>query len=217
MATRKSPKAKATQLTLVKAQNVKHNTREQWLKAFAAATVHKHTKLFEKLNMDDVRIGVGFPSGGARSKRVEGQAFIREASADATYEIIVNVRSANTREVATTVAHELCHVADYNDGSKPNHGPSFARYALAIGLGRPMKSTPPTDEFWAWADPILERMGDYPHASLAPNTTKKQTTRLIKAECNSCGFVFRTTVKWIRAVTILRCPDYDCEGLINTY
>lgn len=47
-------------------------------------------------------------------------------------------------------------------------------------------------------EPVLKRAGPLPHAAItAYKTKKKQGTRLLKCECVECGYVVRTTAKWI--------------------
>ena len=73
-------------------------------------------------------------------------------------------------------------------------------------------------EFFKWARPVLKKLGKYPHAALNPGNgpVKKQTTRLIKCECEDCGFVFRTTRTWIDNCDHgMHCPDVACIGQVN--
>ena len=37
----------------------------------------------------------------------------------------------------------------------------------------------------------------YPHGQLAPSDERKQSTRLLKLTCPECGYVIRTTRKWL--------------------
>lgn len=51
----------------------------------------------------------------------------------------------------------------------------------------------------------------YPHAELNAGKSgeKKQGTRLIKCECSACGYVCRTTSKWLEEIGAPLCP---CSG-----
>ena len=42
----------------------------------------------------------------------------------------------------------------------------------------------------------LNRLGEYPHASLDLSKEKKQITRLLKANGEGCGYVIRLTQTW---------------------
>ena len=56
---------------------------------------------------------------------------------------------------------------------------------------------------------VSAKVGEFPHAAIDPKTQgKKQTTRLIKAECPECGYVVRVTNKWLE-VGYPVCPDGD--------
>lgn len=59
--------------------------------------------------------------------------------------------------------------------------------------------------FKAWSDAYIEREGEYPAGSImAANHTKKKTY-LLKIECISCGFVARTTQKWLEDIGAPNC------------
>ena len=187
-------------------------TREDWLRQVAEALVADHPDQFDKLDLDTVRIGVGFTKGGARSTKVLGQAFIKEASTDETCEIILSVMRGGTLEIASTLAHEVCHARDFVDG-KRGHGPSFGKLARAIGLEGRLTATVPGEQFEKWLQPVVERLGEFPHAPLKPGGggPKKQTTRMIKVECAGCGFTFRTSAKWLTESSgRFQCPDAAC-------
>jgi hypothetical protein len=60
-----------------------------------------------------------------------------------------------------------------------------------------MTATTPSESFKQFAQPILDRLGSYPHAELDYSSVKKQGTRMIKAECDECGYAVRLTRKWL--------------------
>lgn len=155
---------------------------------------------------DNVRFSIGFPSGGARSKKVVGQCFYSGASDDDHHEIFVNpLYQGDTHEIAVTLTHEVCHTIA---GPTAKHGPVFAGPCLAVGLLRPMTTTPAGPDWHAWAGPILEELGPFPGAALnagANSLGPKQTTRLIKLAC-VCGFVCRASRSQIDAHERLLCP-----------
>jgi len=104
----------------------------------------------------------------------------------------------------------------------------------ALGMKRPFTSSVPGDEFKALAAPIIAELGPIPHGRLhfrggvirgaggveadagavdgseEPESTgpKKQTTRLVKCECETCGYVARTTRKWLDEKGAPHCPDH---------
>ncbi len=43
---------------------------------------------------------------------------------------------------------------------------------------------------------------------------KKQTTRMLKLTCDSCGWTCRTTRAHIDGHGLLKCPDERCEGFL---
>lgn len=119
--------------------------------------------------------------------------------------------------LADILTHELCHAAV---GLEAKHGPVFAKCAKTMGLEGKMTATTAGKDWHMWAGPIIDQMGTIPHAQLAGGLTsapKKQTTRMVKCECNTCGFLFRTAKKWLcetedGELPMLRCPDMNCDG-----
>lgn len=166
-------------------------TREEWLLAFTA----KARPLFKKHGSPlpkTVRMSVGFPSKGQRSK-VIGECHAAESSTGNVHEIFLRPSlQADSRRIAGVLVHELCHAAGHWD-----HGAGFKKLATGLGLGGQMTATIETDAFYAWADPIIKELGAFPGAALKDATTvggkKKQSTRMLKVECSECGWHFRTS------------------------
>jgi len=154
------------------------------------------------------RASVGFMSNGIRSKAI-GQCWSPEASTDGATEIFITPRMDEARKVAATLAHEMIHAALPGVG----HGKPFARAAKAIGFAAPVTKYNPTDDLWAWLDPILAQVGPYPHGEmkdLRPEAApKKQTTRHLKVSCEHCGYNVRVAKKWIVEVGPPHCPKED--------
>lgn len=178
-------------------------TREEWLLAFTKAA----RPLFKKQGSPlpkDVRMSVGFPSTGQKSK-VIGQCFAASASEGNVHEIFLRPSlQADSRRIAGVLVHELCHAAGHWD-----HGAGFKKLATGLGLGGKMTATIETDAFYEWADPIIAELGVFPGAALKDATTvggkKKQTTRMIKVVCGDCDWSFRTSRQNIEAMT-----DHTC-------
>jgi hypothetical protein len=155
-----------------------------------------------------IRIAIGFPSTGARGKRI-GECWDQTASRDGTFEIMIRPDIDDPHEAAAILAHELCHAAA---GLKAGHGPAFRKVALAIGLEGKMKSTTAGEAFKTLAAPILAEVGPLPHArlDLSGLTTKpkKQAARMIKCTCGTCGYVTRAARKWIDEKGAPHCPEH---------
>lgn len=73
-----------------------------------------------------------------------------------------------------------------------------------------MRATTPGDTFLAAVAPILAAAGPLPHARLdtGGQTTapKKQAARMLRCECQACGYTVRTARKWLEAVGAPLCP-----------
>lgn len=178
-------------------------TREAWLQALAEAVRPWFVDI--GLTVPEVRIGVGFTSKGARSKRI-GECWHPEASADGVPQVFVHPSTSEPLDVAGTVLHELVHAAV---GPGHKHGPVFKAPAVALGLEGRMTSTHVGDALAARLAPVLDSLGPYPHGALTPGFTgsngPKQTTRMHKVECQECGYLVRTSQKWLDVATP-ECP-----------
>ncbi len=192
-----------------------HDTRESWLSALVrelhehifSNPENNHGRVFEKLPKH--RIACSFPGGGSARARI-GECWDPVASADGTTEMIVSPVQDDVMGVVETVAHEMCHMYL---GCAVGHRAPFKRLIIAIGNEYHGKGyTSVGERFAATVQPILAKLGPYPHAKINLRNKKKQTTRMIKAECDTCGFVFRTTGKWLEQAPELRCPDVNCDG-----
>ena len=188
--------------------------------------------------MPVVRVGVGFPSSGQRSA-VRGECWVRRMATDGINEIILRITlEANVVDILGTLTHEMMHAAlDCQDG----HSGRFAKACKAFGFIRATDSLDKTPECRERLQAVADGLGTYPgltglrEATMdgwpvgtvlgvgkgsikAPKTPRitsgpaKQGTRMVKCTCDVCGFVFRTTRKWIGAAEGLRCPDSGCSG-----
>ena len=170
---------------------------------------------------DNVRVACGWPSRGglALKRRVGGQCWSAKVSGDGTFEIFISPTIDDRMDVASILAHELVHATV---GIQAGHGPVFKQCATAIGLEGPMRSTVASEAFKRAVQPMLNRMGDYGHASLGGDAQvagapKKQAARLLKVVCrhrgDECGYTVRITRKWLDAGAPI-CPLHD-ESMIE--
>jgi hypothetical protein len=164
---------------------------------------------------DRIRFTCGWPAKGAGSRRkTVGQCFDPAASKDDHHEIIVGMSLDDPMTVAHTLAHELCHAVV---GTTHGHKKPFRKLALAVGLVGKMTATTAGEAFTRHVQPILDELGEYPHAELDYSTVKKQTTRMIKATCDECaaesengqGYTVRLTRKWLDAAGPPICPIHE--------
>lgn len=194
-------------------KETKPKTREEWLSRFVELSRPQFKAAGHPLPKK-VRCSVGFPSKGKRS-RVIGECWQANATADKVSEIFIrpSLQSDGSR-VADVLTHELCHAA-LPEGE--GHGKLFKHLATSLGLTGKMTATTAGPGWHAWADPIIKQLGKFPAAALGDvqlGGKPKQTTRMIKCECDDCGFIFRTSRSNIEG-RILTCPDADCGGNVE--
>lgn len=184
---------------------MEQQTREQWLMNATDAlrplfAQHGHTI------PANVKATCGFPSRGALSlrKRTIGQCWDQDASSAKVFEIFVSPVLAEPVEVLGVLAHELVHATV---GTKCGHKKPFKQLATAIGLEGKMTETTTGETFKRFAASTLKSIGEYPHAELNPRSMlRKQGTRMVKCECEECGYTVRTTRKWIETCGAPICP-----------
>ena len=186
------------------------DNRESWLNRVALGMA----PLFDALEAPlpaRVRVAIGFTSRGAKGKAI-GECWDNRLSGDGHFEIFIRpdlayAPDAMPAQIAAILAHELVHAAV---GIPAGHGKTFKRVALGLGLVGPMRATTPGEAFLASVAPILDAAGPLPHARLdtAGETTapKKQTTRLLKCDCATCGYTVRTARKWLEQAGAPLCP-----------
>jgi hypothetical protein len=180
-----------------------YNTREQWLNAAVHQIMAEHWDTFRKHfgvagtdHLENLKVSTGFPSRGGLTK-VIGECWKSKAAEDElTHHIFINPRLTDVVEVLATLAHEMVHAAD--DGEHKHKGP-FTRAVRDIGLEGKPTATYAGEDFTAWARSAADDLGQYPHTGLVPvMEEKKQTTRMLKLEADCCGYIVRTTKKWIQ-------------------
>jgi hypothetical protein len=148
----------------------------------------------------EIRVSIGWPKRAASCGAI-GECWSTAASSDQHAEMFISPQLADGVQIVGVLAHELGHATV---GAGHGHGPVFKRCALAIGLMGPMRATTPSAEFVTWAEKLFKRIGPYPSGFLTD--TPKQGARLLKCECNTCGYLARVTRKWISLAGPPVCP-----------
>jgi hypothetical protein len=191
---------------------IKHPTREAWLNAAADLVLARYREVFETHfgdigveHLQHLRVSTGFPSRGGLTK-VIGECWKSIAAEDElTHHIFINPRLTDLVEVVATLAHEMVHAAD--DGEHKHKGP-FLKAVRDMGLEGKATATVAGAAFadWVRSTAFSEEVGEYPHVGLVPvMEVKKQSTRMLKLEAKCCGYIARTTKKWIE-IGLPSCP-----------
>jgi hypothetical protein len=147
-----------------------------------------------------VRTSIGWPRRGSSCTTI-GECWPVTASSDGHSEIFISPKLTDSTEIVGTLAHELTHAVV---GTAAKHGPIFKACAHAIGLTGPMRSTVASPEFTTWAGALLEQIGKYPAGSLTD--IRGQTTRQLRCECLSCGYLARVSNRWLSDAGPPICP-----------
>jgi len=188
--------------------HTKYETREAWLIAAIAAM----TPRFESKNykVPTLRVACGWPSSRAlsRKKRCLGECWSKESSTDKKPQIFISPyldEAASDTGVLATLVHEVVHAVV---GNKEGHNKVFGECARAVGLAGKLTATEAGPELMQKMKTWSDALGEYPHArlDLFKSPVKKQTTRMVKAECGDCGYTVRTSRKWLEEAGAPLCP-----------
>jgi len=164
-----------------------------------------------------LRLGHDLPTriwispGRPPSSRWTGACYLGAASDDGNPHIFIHPVLSDSTRVAGVVVHQLCHVALGNR----SHGPPFRRLATAMGLVGKMTKTIEGPLFLAIMPATIDRIGPYPHPALRQLRRldrKLARTRLVRVNCAACGYLMRTTQRWLM-VAVPICPNPDCPSL----
>ncbi len=189
----------------------KMNTREEWL---VAAAQKAEVELFKPngYTLPKYRVTCGFPSksGLASKKRRIGECWSPSASNDNTTEIIVSMTIDDPKQAIGILIHEMVHASV---GCEHGHRGAFRKCALAVGLEGKMTSTTESQQLVDnFINPVIKELGEYPHSAIDYSQRKKQSTRMIKIECSSCGIKFRASRTVADQCHV--CPVCEEETLI---
>jgi hypothetical protein len=191
----------------------KHKNRETYLEA----AITELRPLFKANNSPlpkKIKVTCGWPSksAGRSSKRRVGECWDKTASAAGNVEIIISMALDDTIQVLDVLTHECVHAAV---GNECGHKGPFRTLALKLGLEGKMTATTAGPKLIKELKAIKKRLGKYPHAKIDFSNRKKQSTRMIKVQCENtvnenCGMIFRTTKRWVDAIAVFdlqfNCP-----------
>lgn len=206
-----------------------HVSTESWLKAlidglrpvYAAAGLTIPEK---------IRGAIAFTSrgkpGGEKLRSGRGmwpaECWPAAASTDGFVEIFIRADVADPLEIACILAHELIHAC--LPGAK--HGKAFRDAALRLGLEGQMRTALPGAAFRARLNEMIAACGPLPRDRLnfdrvtlagieIDDRPKKQTTRLLKAECGApaCGYTVRVTARWVVDLGPPHCPKHGAMNV----
>ncbi len=169
--------------------------REQWLEL---AVEKMRLNVFSPVGetVPPVRVSIGFPKGNAR--KVIGQYWNATAVRDGKPQVFISPTLEGHKEILETLAHELIH-AIVPDAK---HGRPFRKIMRSIGLEGKPTATIAGPALIQRLNNISEELGPIPQSAIDIGTgpVKKQSTRMIKVECSECGYIARTTRKFLEMI-----------------
>lgn len=188
-----------------------YETREDWLMAFIEGARAKFTEVNAAIP-PNVRVSVGFTSRGVKGSRI-GECWADTSSMDGHFEIFIKPTLDDAATICAVLTHELIHASV---GLDKGHNGTFARVAKSLGLGGRMTATQATEDWYAWALPIIAELGAMPYGKISDeglsSARPKQPTYLLKYACPACGFTARITKAHVEPHEYLQCPAPTCDG-----
>ena len=191
-------------------KNISSLDREAWLTE--AAQLIQDEVIYPALPKSHIintpfRVSVGFPPRSRANSKTIAICIASKASADLTNEIFITPQLDDSFAILEALTHEMVHQAD---DCHSGHRNFFASVARRIGLDGKLTATHADSKLSSYLLTVVRLLGDIPHAAINIDTAKKkQTTRMIKIECDSCGFHFRTTQAQIDNITSWNCLSCD--------
>lgn len=181
--------------------NLKTLTREEWLQAGINGLKGMFAEIGESI--PEVYVSVGFPKGSRGKGKTIGQCHPAILSGDEKAHVFIHPCLTDSAQVLAVLAHELIHALD---NCESGHKGRFAKVAKAFGLDGKMTATTAGADLVERLNVLIALLGEYPHATLTESDKGKQSTRMIKCECEECGYVVRTSRKWIDEMGAPICP-----------
>lgn len=193
--------------------NAKFSTREEWL-TWAACQLQERifyntsysSKHKPSFIAESVKISCGFPIGSRGGRDRLAQCLSPEVSDSGKTEIYISPVLSSAEEVLANLHHELVHAFI---GVDQGHGPVFKAVARNTGLVGPLKSTSPGSWAKGQYKLIADELGTYPHSAVKLPERGSKGSNLIKCHCEKCGYIIRTTTKWIEVAKPM-CPNPSC-------
>ena len=209
-------------------------TREEWLTRLINVLRSRFEQIGHPIPVQ-LRVTCGWPSKAAlgRHQRRVGECWSPKASADQTTEIFISPSLGEAIEAAKTLVHELVHAGGArghrrsfsrvakaiglrrpwtSTSASPELTERLNALISEIGpyphaqLGRPMFPSPESPEEREDLDDIEnpKELEETEENDLC-GPARKDTTRMHKVVCASCGYTVRTSAKWI-ATGLPTCP-----------
>lgn len=170
-------------------------TREEWLRAAAVLIEQDVLAPAGGVLTREIAVSVGFPSTRATANKNRRIGECWKAAGDAPNHVFIHPE-LDPGQVLGVLVHELIHAVD---NCQSGHKGRFRTIALAAGLEGKMTATyvKGGSDLDHKLDAIVRKLGPFPHKALKVVKRPKQTTRMVKLECFTCGCIVRTSQKWI--------------------
>ena len=122
-----------------------------------------------------------------------GECWSDKASGDGTHEIFISPVLSDPVAVYAVLMGQLAHTLAGCEGT----GAKYRTVCGLLHLGAPW-SSPTAGQGWPAANGnAIDSLGAYPHAAITMSSAVKQGTRMLRLSCSGCGYILRTTQRWV--------------------
>lgn len=163
-------------------------TREQWLDAAVAAIRARIPEVASR-----IRCAPGFPRTFTRSGTT-AEVIPDTDSQDGHFEVLIAPTLADPEGVFTALLGQVLHTLP---GALTVASRAYRDALVNWGLAIEGAEVSPTADFPDHWQADIDSLGPYPHAAVTVATRKTQSTRMLKLTCPQCGYIVRTTGKWL--------------------
>jgi hypothetical protein len=155
-------------------------------------------------------MAIGFTGQGRTAKR-QGEVWRSEKSGDGAYEIFIRPDNAEPIEILTVLVSLLVIVVIHAEHPDAKIGQHYRTSATSLDLRGTIQEPFAGPALMRRLNAAAESLGPIPHARLDIGTTavgsiKKQTARMLAADCPACGATIRLTRQVIENPGLPICP-----------
>ena len=171
--------------------------RETWLNMM----IDKAVPMFDNagFKISDIRsrlkVSCSMMIGQRKSSKFGaiGMHLPTEWNKEKNHEMLISPTLDNGVQVVGVLIHEMCHAIQRHmyGNTVGAHGKEFRQIATSVLLTGKMTATTESPELKIIIENWITEIGKYPHSEIKLSGRKKQSTRMLKLECEQCGFIAR--------------------------
>ena len=168
---------------------------------------------FKAKDLKGIKVTTSFPTSGGQSASapIGLCCYAYNSNTEILISPVLGGKTINESiEVLVVLTHELVHAYL---GAGFGHGREFKKIATSVGLTGRMTTTTAGEELKKWAKETIKKIGKFPHEKYDLGARKKQSTRNVRAICDTIGCDSRwyaSRAQWSKGLG--KCDVPYCDG-----